>query len=100
MSHKNIINIPTKNPPVVELDSDSCAAYVRFSNKSVAKTEVLTEDKVTVTIDINANGDVVGVELVGVKEFNVNHLLKVAGRTAPRRMLENARYIPAKLQVA
>jgi uncharacterized protein YuzE len=100
MSHKNIINVPTKNPPVVELDSDAHAAYVRFSHKRIAETKVVAEDKYTVTIDLDRNGEVVGIELVGVKEFNVTGLLEIAGVSAPKTMLNRASYIAAKLQAA
>ena len=67
MSHRNIINVEAKNPPVVEMDTTIRAAYVRFSNKRVSETKVVTEDKYTVTIDTDSNGDMVGVELVGVE---------------------------------
>src|SRR5258708_8006934 len=100
MTHQNIINVPAKNPPVVELDSNAHAAYVRFSNKRVSETKVVTEDKYTVTIDMDADGEVVGVELVGVEEFQIGCLLKMAGVAVPKPMLEGTRYIPAKLQAA
>ena len=100
MTHQNIINVNTKNPPIVELDSSAHAAYVRFSNKKVAETKVVTEDKYTVTIDMDADGEVIGVEIVGVEEFQVGCLLKMAGVTVPKPMLDRARYVPAKLQAA
>ena len=100
MTHKNIIKVNTKSPPVVELDSDAHAAYVRFSHKRVKETKVVTEDKYTITIDMDADGEVIGVELVGVEEFQVGCLLKMAGITAPKPMLARASYVPAKLQAA
>ena len=100
MTHRNIINVAAKNPPVVELDSTIRGAYVRFSNKRVSETKVVTEDKYTVTIDMDADGEVVGVELVGVEEFQIGCLLKMAGVTIPKPMLDGTRYIPAKLQTA
>jgi uncharacterized protein YuzE len=100
MTHQSIINVDAKNPPIVELDSAAHAAYVRFSNKRVAETKVVTEDKYTVTIDMDADGEIVGVELVGVEEFQVGCLLKMAGVKAPNLMLDRASYVPAKLQAA
>jgi uncharacterized protein YuzE len=100
MTHRRIINVDAKNPPIVELDSAAHAAYVRFSNKRVAETKVVTEDKYTVTIDMDADGGVIGVELVGVEEFQVGCLLKMAGVKAPKPMLDRASYVPAKLQAA
>jgi uncharacterized protein YuzE len=98
--HQNIINIPTKNPPVVETDSDALAAYIRFSKNPVKETKVVTEDTCIVTIDLDANGEIVGVELVGVKEFTIRPLLKMAGLTVPEPMLDRATYVPARLQAA
>ncbi len=97
MTHRNIINVAAKNPPVVEVDSTVRAAYVRFSNKRVSETKIVTEDKYTVTIDMDADGEVVGVELVGVEEFHIGCLLKMAGITVPKPMLAGTRYVPAKL---
>jgi hypothetical protein len=100
MNQQNIIHIHAKNPPIVELDSTIRAAYVRFSNNRVAKTKVVTEAKYIVTIDLDSSSEVVGVELVGVEEFSVGRLLKMAGITAPKPMLDRASYVPAKLQAA
>jgi uncharacterized protein YuzE len=100
MSHRNIIHVNAKNPPVVELDSSAHAAYVRFSHKRVSETKVVTEDKCTVTMDLDSDGEVIGVEFVGVQEFQVGCLLKMAGVTVPKPMLDRTSYIPAKLQAA
>ena len=100
MSHHSIIKIESKNPPIVEMDTTIRAAYVRFSNKRVAETKVLAEDKCTITIDMDAHGDFVGVELVGVKEFKIECLLKLAGIAVPEPLLGGTRYVPAKLQAA
>jgi uncharacterized protein YuzE len=97
MNHRTIINVPAKNPPVVELDSEAQAAYVRFSRHRVKQTKVLEEDRCVVTIDLDARGAVIGVELVGVEEFTVGRLLKLAGIRAPKLMLDRASYVPAKL---
>ncbi len=100
MRHRNIINIEAKNPPVVEMDTTIRAAYVRFSHKRVSETKVVTEDKYTVTIDLDSNGDVVGVELIGVEEFQIGCLLEMAGVKVPEPLLSGTRYVPAKLQAA
>jgi uncharacterized protein YuzE len=100
MTHRNIINVEAKNPPVVEMDTTIRAAYVRFSNKRVSETRVVTEDKHTVTIDLDADGGVVGVELAGVEEFQIGCLLKMAGIVVPKPILERTSYVPAKLQAA
>ncbi len=45
---------------------------------------------------MDLDGNVVGVELVGVEEFQIGCLLKMAGVAVPEPMLEGTRYVPAK----
>lgn len=49
---------------------------------------------------MDAEGEVVGVELVGVEEFQIDCLLKIAGIAIPKPLLNGTRYVPAKLQAA
>ena len=65
----HVITLKTKNPPVVGLESAAMAAYVRFSLLKVARTEVRDSRKSNVTVDFDASGEVIGIELVGVMEF-------------------------------
>lgn len=90
------ITITCKTPPVVELDSAAGAAYVRFSRHKVARTQVLESTKATVTVDFDASGDAIGVELLGVREFTLARLLASCGiKLLPDSpdMLGKARYI-------
>jgi uncharacterized protein YuzE len=73
------ITITCKTPPVVELDSAAGAAYVRFSRHKVARTQVLDSTKATVTVDFDAAGDAIGIELIGVEEFTLARLLESCG---------------------
>ena len=91
--------IESENPPVVEMDSEAHAAYVRFSNRPIAKTRLLVADECIVTADYDANDKVVGVELIGVKEFGIEPLLKVAGISPLRKdLLDQTRYISVPQQ--
>jgi|SRR5580698_873181 uncharacterized protein YuzE len=95
-SHKNIIQVESRNPPIVELDSAAHAAYVRFSNDKVKRTEVVEVSRSLVTMDLNEAGGVVGVELVGIKEFKIEALIKKAGiRGVTDYMLRKTSYVPA-----
>jgi uncharacterized protein YuzE len=100
MTQHTIINVSGKKPPIVELDSEAHAAYIRFSRKRVAGTKVVTEDKHTITIDLDSDGEVIGIELVGVEEFSIGRLLRLAGVTVPKPLLQRASYVPAKLQTS
>src|SRR4051812_36724148 len=92
-----VIRVEVKIPPIVELDSEAHAAYVRVSNNAVASTEVIDDRKCIVTIDRDKRGDAVGIELVGVKQFNIETLLKKAKVSLSKRAVRNASYVPAAL---
>ena len=95
-TERQVITLKSNNPPVVELDSAAMAAYVRFSRHKVSRTEVLESRKSTVTVEIDARGDVIGIELVGVKEFTLSRLLQAYGiELSPHRPDTEARYIRA-----
>lgn len=101
MKRKGLITIDAAAIPIVELDSSAHAAYVRFSNNKVARTDEVTSCDCIVTMDFDESGKVVGVELVGVTDFRVESLLNKAGiRNVSPAMSQNARYVPANLQVA
>lgn len=98
-NHKNIIHVQSKNPPVVELDSAAHAAYIRFTREKVKRTVVVTVDHCLVTMDLTDNGDVIGIEMVGVKEFSIDELIKKAGiRGVSPEMVKNTRYVPANAE--
>ena len=98
MKKRTKVIINSVEPPTVELDSEAHAAYVRFTTRKVVKTRPVTTDGCIVTVDYDADGAVIGVELVGVDEFGIVPLLKKAGISPlPKAMADRARYIPANL---
>jgi uncharacterized protein YuzE len=95
------IVVHTDRPPTIEIDSDARAAYVRFSNNPVASTEPVEIDDVIITVDLDSTQQVVGVELVGVEEFNIVKLAERAHIRGIRAdLLPLTRYVPAALQSA
>ena len=97
---KTSVKIQCPHPPVVELDSEAHAAYIRFNNRKVARTQPLHTDGCVITVDLDAHGEVIGIELVGVDEFGLEPLMKKAGMQAfPKRMMDRARYVPANSQM-
>ena len=93
--NKEMIKITSTRPPVVELDSTAHAAYVRFSRKKVAKTELVNSGKTFVTVDMAADGSVIGIELVGVDEFSIDTLLDQSKVKAPKSLTRKTRYVSA-----
>jgi hypothetical protein len=94
MKHQNRIIVKSSTPPTVEFDSSTLAWYVRFSKRQVAKT--LSEDKpgAVVGIDLDSRGEVVGVELLGVRQFEINMIQRMARVDAPNIDMTRARFIP------
>jgi hypothetical protein len=94
MKQTRVLQVKASSKPVVELDSANHAAYVRFSKKAVAKTLVENESWPLVTVDIDADQNVVGVELVGVKEFTIQKMIAKTSLRVPAKVLERASYVP------
>ncbi len=100
-THHKIIAVHSSKPPVVEIDTESQSAYVRFSDNRVVTT--ISESEETgplITIDLDQNKQVVGVELIGVQEFGIKALLHKAPVSVPPELLDKARYIAARKQRA
>ena len=99
MDHMNKIQFEgppsTRKPPTIEFDSSIDAWYVRFRKGKVAKT--ISEDKPgpIAAIDLDANNQVIGLELIGVKEFSIKWLRKVSPVDVSRIDFDGARFIPA-----
>ena len=78
--------------PRVEIDTEACAAYVRFSEKPVGSTKIVDVNNRLVTVDLDDEGQVVGVEMIGVHEFTLEKLrenlpFKVSKKTFDRAQL-------------
>ena len=91
---KHTIQVTSSNPPVVECDSQACAAYIRFSRNSVDRTEVITTEGAIATMDIDSSGEVVGIELIGVTEFSIEALAKISGIELSKSNIRQAQYVP------
>ena len=52
-------------------DSEAGAVYIRFRNTKVQKTIADESRGTVVTFDLDREGQLIGVELVGVKEFSL-----------------------------
>jgi uncharacterized protein YuzE len=62
--------IPISEPPVVEIDTEATAAYVRLRNAEVARTEPYGSESGLVMLDFDSEGNVVGIEVIGQQEFS------------------------------
>jgi len=88
------------SPPTVEIDSCASSAYIRFQKSGkIARTVSEEKPGAVVAVDLDAAGNVVGVELVGVREFSVAVLMSKAQIQAPKVDLSRTRYIPVRQSV-
>jgi uncharacterized protein YuzE len=89
------IIVHTCEPPIVEIDSTVPAAYIRFSKEKVASTQPIESDDAIINVDLDQSGRVVGVELVGVEEFNIRKLAEKAHVIGiPDEFLPRTQYVP------
>jgi len=92
--------IPITEPPVVEIDAEATAAYIRLRETTVARTEPFTSERGLVMLDFDAEGNVVGIEVVGRQEFSIRELIKLVPVQTTESVLDRTRYVSAKLQAA
>jgi uncharacterized protein YuzE len=92
--------IPITEPPIVEIDTEATAAYIRLREASVARTEPFGSEQGLVMLDFDAEGNVVGIEVIGQQEFSIRELIKLVPVQATEAVLDRTRYVTAKLQAA
>ena len=92
-----IIRVKSLKAPVVEIDTATESAYVRFSSNRVARTVFRSEHQgPVVTIDFDEKENVVGIELIGVTEFGIQSLLHQAPVSVAPQLLDKVRYVAAR----
>ena len=79
----------------MEIDAESGGVYVRFSDKAVAKTLERQSDGPIITVDVDRQGGVVGIEGLCFAEFSLSQILRQASVRADRVDLSKARFRPA-----
>jgi uncharacterized protein YuzE len=92
--------IPITEPPVVEIDTEATAAYIRLRASAVARTEPFGSEKGFVMLDFDAQENVVGIEVVGQQEFSIRELIKQVPVEVTDSVLNQTRHVAADLQVA
>ena len=90
--------IPITEPPVVEIDTEATAAYIRIRDGKVARTEPFGPG--LVMLDLDVEGNVIGIEVVGQHEFGIRELIKLVPVRATDEVLNQTRYVAADLQAA
>lgn len=86
--------------PIVEVDTEGTAAYIRLRDTKVVATKPYGSEKGVVMLDFDADENVVGIEVVGQQEFNIRELIKQIPVKRSDAVLNAARYVAADLQPA
>ena len=89
--------VASSQPPVVEIDTEATAAYVRFGRGKVARTEPFEGTDSLVMVDYDRQNRILGIELIGPKEFGITYLLRDVPVQINRAALSRARYVSADL---
>ena len=92
--------ISITEPPAVEIDTEATAAYIRLRDTKIVRTEPFGSEDGLVMLDFDADGNVVGIEVVGQHEFSIRELIKNVPVQASEAVLNQTRYISADLQPA
>lgn len=92
--------IQTNRPPVVEVDTEATAAYVRFSRAKVARTMPFGGKDTLAMVDLDQKGHVIGIEFVGQRDFSIRELLRNIPIQLSDASLNRTRYVTADLQTA
>ena len=82
--------------PVVEIDTAARAAYIRFKRAKVVRTVSPDTCGPIVAVDLDRGTKVIGVELIGVREFSLTVLLKKLPFMHVNAPIERARYMPTR----
>src|SRR5437773_7400917 len=94
--HQYRISVKSSTPPSIEFDQSVLGWYIRFSKAKVAKTISSNTPRVTFAIDLDSQGEVIGVELLGIKEFTISMLRNVAKIDTSKIDFTRARFFPTR----
>src|SRR5712691_1560168 len=92
--------IPITKPPVVEIDTEATAAYIRLRDTKVIATKPFGSEKGLVMLDFDADENVVGIEVIGQHEFSIRELIKEVPVETSDAVLNQTRYVSADLAPA
>lgn len=76
--------VKSASAPTVNVDPEAAAVYVRFKRAKIARTVARPSRSFHLAVDLDAKGEVVGVEAVGITEFSLAGLLARAAVKAPK----------------
>jgi uncharacterized protein YuzE len=94
MNEMNQLLIPATARPTVEIDNASHSVYIRFKRAKVQKTLSDNRRHAVLTIDLDAKGEVIGIELVGIQNLTISQIRRVLPERLRGIDFDQARWVP------
>lgn len=83
-THKYKFRVKGSKPPVIEIDSEAMGIYIRFKNTPVARSIDQQAEGATIVLDLDVDGEVVGIESIGADvNLNLKAIVNAARVDAP-----------------
>ncbi len=82
-------------PKVIEIDPSCRSVYIRFKTTNVHRTLSDSKRGPMTAIDLDAKGQVVGIELIGIPNFSVNAIRRHFPERFKDLDLDRAEFMPA-----
>lgn len=99
-SETQMLTVQSKMAPVIVVDNQANAVYIYFNRGKVAKTIARSTRGSILNIDLDAHGEVVGIEAVGASEIQLDKIMERAHVRAPQIDWSHARWRSTDLQMA
>ena len=93
MPHRHQIRFAAPSvAPTIEHDPSIMGWYIRFSSRKVVRTTSVEGSGVICAIDLDAGNQVIGVELLGIREFTIRAFRAMAAIDSSKVDFERARW--------
>lgn len=77
-ANSHVLVVKSSTPPIIEFDSNCGAAYIRFKKTRVARTIEQHASCPIITVDLDRQNEVVGIEALFWTEFEIQNILRKA----------------------
>ncbi len=84
-------HVRSREAPVISIDSEVGAVYIYFKRCKVARTIERPSKSMILNVDLDSQGEVVGIEAIGMNEIEVKKLLQLAHVETPQIDWSHAR---------
>jgi len=71
--------LPANSNPEIKTDRAAGAVYAKLSDKPFARTVLARDDEIVVTLDLAADDEVIGIEVIGGREHSLAKIMELTG---------------------